>query len=133
MLSKQSQYILKALSYIVKNRGLVDIKTIADRENIPLHFLASLMQELARKKVISSKKGKNGGFFLTDKQKEISIFEVISHFEDMDKFSSCGMGFRYCSEEKPCPLHSYYKKYREGFKQTLVKQKIKNLADSKRK
>ncbi|GIV28315.1 MAG: hypothetical protein KatS3mg027_2129 [Bacteroidia bacterium] len=129
MLSKQSQYVLRALACLVRKNEQMDIKTIAEEERIPSHFLATLMQELARKKIVSSKKGKNGGFYLNEKQSDISLFEVISHFEDVDKFYACGMGFDKCSEKSPCPLHNYYKAFREEFKKMLRMKKIRDLAN----
>lgn len=127
MISKQSQYVLRALSYLVTTSEMMDIKTIAKKEKIPLHFLATLMQDLARKKIVSSKKGKYGGFYLTEKQKSISLFDVISIYDGSDKFTSCGMGFQKCSEKSPCALHHYYKKFREELLQTLKSKKIKDL------
>ncbi len=127
MLSKQSQYVLRALMILASKNELMDIKTIAEKENIPMRFLASLMQELSRKKIISSKKGKKGGFYLTDKQMKISLFEVISQYEDIGKFSACGMGFDKCSEKSPCPLHFFYKKYRDELKKMFLSRKIKDL------
>lgn len=133
MLSKQSQYVLRALACLVRKKEQMDIKTIAEEENIPFRFLATLMQELARKKIVLSKKGKNGGFYLNEKQLDISLFEVIGHYEDVDKFYACGMGFEKCSEKKPCPLHDYYKLFREEFKEMLMKKKIRDLANDKNK
>mgnify|MGYP001111091066 CR=1 FL=1 len=127
MLSKQSQYVLRALSCLANTSEMMDIKTIAKKEKIPLHFLAILMQDLARKKIVSSKKGKNGGFYLTEKQKSISLFEVISIYDGVDKFTSCGMGFQKCSEKSPCALHYYYKRFRDQLFQMLRSKKIKDL------
>lgn len=127
MLSKQSQYALQALTYLNKSKELLDVKKIAKEQKIPLAFLAGIMQILARKNIVSSKKGKNGGFYLSKMQKEISLMEVINVFDDKSKFSACGMGFEKCSEKNPCPLHHFYKDIREKFRQKLLTKKIKDL------
>ncbi len=127
MLSKQSQYTLRALTHLSSVEGCVEIKTIAEIEKIPAPFLAKLFQDLARKKIISSKKGKNGGFYLTEKQKLRSVLDVIMFFEDKEKFNACGMGFNKCSEKNPCSLHHIYKPYRDNLKRYFQNIKIKQL------
>ena len=65
MLSKRSQYAMKALGYLAMkyNEGPVLISDIADKKKIPLKFLEDILLELKTAGILDSKKGKGGGYF----------------------------------------------------------------------
>ena len=66
MLSKRSQYALKALGYLTEKykEGPVLISEIAKKKKIPLKFLENILLELKNMGVLDSKKGKGGGYYL---------------------------------------------------------------------
>ena len=65
MLSKKSQYALRALSFLVekKDHGPVLISEIATEKKIPIKFLENILLELKKAEILDSKKGKGGGYF----------------------------------------------------------------------
>lgn len=79
MLTKKSQYALKALSYLVENRdaGPILISEISEKENIPLKFLESILLELKKADILQSKKGKGGGYFLKDIPENTTLAKII--------------------------------------------------------
>ena len=66
MLSKKTKYGLKALAYIAKqeNNDPIQIAEIAANENISHKYLESILLTLRKSGVLSSKKGKGGGYYL---------------------------------------------------------------------
>ena len=40
--------------------------------------MAGVMQQLVKKELVSSKKGRNGGFYLTAQQKQVSLWDVFN-------------------------------------------------------
>ena len=60
MLSKKTQYALKALSYMVEhnNGAPILIATIAEEKKIPIKFLENILLELRKAGMLESKKGK---------------------------------------------------------------------------
>ncbi|HLQ99143.1 MAG TPA: Rrf2 family transcriptional regulator [Sphingobacterium sp.] len=79
MLSKKTKYGIKALTYICKNeeRSPISIGEISKAENIPHKFLEAILVILKKGKVVSAKKGKNGGYYLLRDAREIFMSEVI--------------------------------------------------------
>ena len=79
MLSKKSQYALKALSYLVEkqNEGPILISEIAEKKKIPLKFLENILLELKKAKILDSKKGKGGGYFFSKNPQDISLARII--------------------------------------------------------
>ena len=79
MLSKRSQYALKALSYLTEKyeKGPVLISEIARKKKIPLKFLENILLELKIMGVVDSKKGKGGGYFLQQDPKKVPLAKII--------------------------------------------------------
>ena len=68
MFSNSSKYVIKAILFLAVKSGednRVMVKEMAQPINVPQAYLAKLLQELSRKDIISSKKGPNGGFYLS--------------------------------------------------------------------
>jgi Rrf2 family protein len=79
MLSKKTQYALRALTYLGENygNGPILISDIASEKNIPLKFLENILNELKKADILESKKGKGGGYYLKVPPKKISLAKVI--------------------------------------------------------
>lgn len=108
MLSNASKYAINAVLFLAldtnKDRK-VGVKEIATSIDVPIAFLAKLLQNLSRKGVISSSKGPNGGFYLTEKNKAQKLLVVVDQIDGLTKLEECVLGLSECSSEKPCPLH----------------------------
>ncbi|MEP6627836.1 MAG: Rrf2 family transcriptional regulator [Ginsengibacter sp.] len=79
MLSKKTQYALRALTHLALNYGNdpVRISTIAAEQKIPLKFLENILVELKNADMLESKKGKGGGYVLKMSPKKITLATVI--------------------------------------------------------
>jgi Rrf2 family protein len=79
MLSKKTQYGLKALGYLASKygQGPVLISEIAKKKKIPIKFLESILLQLKNKGVLDSKKGKGGGYFLANAPKKTTLAFAI--------------------------------------------------------
>lgn len=118
------QGILHIAYYHDQERN-IDLKQIAQEQNIPRHFLSKILQILVRKNLLVSTKGPSGGFRLKREPEEISLLEVIDAIDGMDVFTKCGIGFKKCNDENPCPIHEDYKRVRN---QVLLLFESKTLA-----
>ncbi|MCK5347645.1 MAG: Rrf2 family transcriptional regulator, partial [Candidatus Heimdallarchaeota archaeon] len=79
MLSKKTKYGLKALAYLAskENRQPVQIAEIAKHENISQKFLESILLSLRKTGLLSSKKGKGGGYYLIKEPSEVLMTDVM--------------------------------------------------------
>lgn len=119
MLSKPCKYAIRAVLYLAQDSTKKSgAKTIADKLDIPAPFLAKTLQELTRKHIISSVKGPNGGFFLSEDNKTKKIIDIIHCFDGVEVFDNCFIGRANCSNENPCEVHHVY---------IVFKQKILNI------
>ena len=79
MISKKTQYGLKALGYLAAHygHGPILIADIADKKKIPIKFLESILLLLKQNHVLESKKGKGGGYYLANAPKKTTLAAVI--------------------------------------------------------
>ncbi|RMH74311.1 MAG: Rrf2 family transcriptional regulator [Gemmatimonadetes bacterium] len=130
--SKSTQYAVRALSYLVKHQDEAPCRgeIIAKEEGIPKHFLSKLLQQLVQAKILKSTKGPNGGFSLAKDPKEVSLFQVMNVFEDLETFfETCAIGDRRCSEKEPCPLHQDYNDIRQNIREYLLTSNLETLVE----
>lgn len=116
MFSASCHYGLQAMFYIAvhsTDEKNVDLKEIAEQQNIPKHFLSKILQLLVKNKLLVSMKGPTGGYKLNRPADEITLIEIVDAIDGLDIFDQCGIGFRKCNPDKPCPIHTDYKKIRD--------------------
>jgi Rrf2 family protein len=132
MLGKTTEYAIRSLVYIfIQNQEgkRPGFKEISKKIDSPEQFTAKILQNLARAELISSMKGRGGGFFFDQPATLLTIFEVIRVMEGEKFFSKCGFGLKHCDGENPCPLHDDYSLVREGFFRLVNKETIQSLAN----
>lgn len=132
MFSKATEYALRAVIYIAqkstpgKKLGLAEIAKSIDS---PPSFTAKILQLLtADNSVISSTRGPNGGFYITEKAKKLPVRSVLKVMQEEKVLTKCVIGLKQCSEIKPCPMHSQYKAIKEQLIKLFEEKTIGDLA-----
>lgn len=135
MLSKKSQYALKALSYLAehKDQGPVLISEIAKLKNIPIKFLENILLELKKANILDSKKGKGGGYFLKQNPEDVSLAKVIRISNGPIALIPCvSLNFyekcENCNEDH-CGLHDVLIEVRDASLAILEKKTLLDLTD----
>jgi len=132
MLGKTTEYAIRALVYVfIQNREgkRPGYKEIAKKIDSPEQFTAKVLQNLVRADLISSMKGRGGGFFFDQPATPLTLYEVIRVMEGEKFFFKCGFGLKRCDGENPCPLHDNYSPVRKGFFRLVKKETIQSLAN----
>jgi Rrf2 family protein len=108
-ISKKTQYGLRAMVYLAKQKGKIcSLREISKKERIPFNFLEKIFSKLETKNLISSKKGKKGGYFLAKAPEKIKIGEIINTLEGEKPLVKCLESF--CPREKKCLAKNFWKK-----------------------
>jgi len=77
LLTRASEYALLSLDVLRKAEAPLGAEQLANELSIPKSFLAKILQSLAKKNILESRKGAHGGFILAKPIEEISIKEII--------------------------------------------------------
>ncbi len=135
MLSKKTQYGLKALGYLAAKfgEGPVLIADIAEAKKIPIKFLESILLLLKQNNILESKKGKGGGYYLSASPKNISIANAIRIIDGPIALLPCvSLNFyEKCAdcEEKNCGLRRTMVVVRDATLKVLEKKNLMDLLD----
>jgi len=81
LITRASEYAILSLIVLSKATLPMDSETLSRELGIPKSFLAKILQALARKEILKSFKGVNGGFVLNKEVKDIHMLDVMSAVE----------------------------------------------------
>ncbi|WP_395054132.1 RrF2 family transcriptional regulator [Flavobacterium sp.] len=127
MFSKSCEYAIKAMIFVAqksKDEIRVGVKDIAKGIDAPEHFIAKILQDLGKKKLINSVKGPNGGFYMDKLNLKSSIADVVIAIDGDSIYKDCVIGLKLCSEKNPCPVHFEYKEIKRNLISMLEENTI---------
>src|SRR5205085_6111197 len=105
-------------------------KNIAQEEHIPAHFLAKILQQLARKGLLRSSKGPTGGFALRVDPAEIRLLDIVESLDGLAPYQQCASGLSECSDDMPCSMHDSWVTLRSRIMDYLGRNTIADLAQA---
>ena len=139
MLSNTCKYGLRAIVYIAgksTNGKKIGIRQISSDLDLPMPFLAKILQSLAKKKILLSSKGPNGGFSLARNSNDIYLLEVVKAIDGEDVFSRCVMHNDNCKSidqnKVACAMHNDYIKPRKNIEKIFESKTVYNLVNTAR-
>ncbi|NJC99046.1 MAG: transcriptional regulator [Anaerolineales bacterium] len=112
-LSKRGEYGLRAmiiLADVQKNSptGMIQIKEISAREEIPAKFLEQILLALKNAGLVHSKMGVGGGYYLARPSKEITLGQIFRTLDGPLAPVKCVSQMAYepcgCPDEETCGL-----------------------------
>jgi Rrf2 family protein len=134
MLSNSCRYGIRAVIYLASQKPgdlKTGIKQISKDLDLPTPFLAKILQQLAKQKILSSSKGPHGGFSLLKDPRNITLLDIVNTIDGYDTFTSCVMHKGTCDgvnmEKKICPLHEDYEKTRSELRRLFSNKTIYEL------
>ncbi len=132
MFSKACEYAIKATIYIAQQSNenrRVNVKEVSKEVDAPEAFTAKILQQLCRENILTSNRGKMGGFvFESEMQKKVKIYDVVKIMDGDALFTNCGLGLHKCSSENPCPVHDDFKEVRNALLAMVQKYSFYDLA-----
>ncbi len=134
MISKKTTYAYLALTKLAREygNGPVLISEIAKSENLPQRFLENILLELKKLGILGSKLGKSGGYYLLKKPEEVSLLDVVRHFEGTIALMYCVSEKAYqpcsfCKDEANCKIRQVFKEIRDTTYRILENSKLSEL------
>ncbi len=126
MISKKTKYALKAAIYLAREyeKGPVLIADLAKEENIPKKFLELILLSLRNNGILSSKKGKGGGYYLAKSPRTVSMGQIVRIMEGTVAPVPCVSVSAYekceeCEDEYTCGIRIVMKDVRDAIAEIL--------------
>lgn len=132
MLSRKTKYAIHALRYLGEQygKGPVLISEIAEKERVPRKFLEAILLELRNAGILSSKKGKGGGYYLRQKPEDVTMVEIVRLLDGPIAMIPC-VSIRFyerceeCKDEQSCSIRAAFLEVRD---KTLAALKDASIA-----
>jgi Rrf2 family protein len=105
LITRDTDYAIRALNYIVCNEGrTISIKELVKELETPKPFLRKILQLLSINGILKSHKGKNGGFELAMEPGKIYVLDLMQIFQGKFKISECIFKKNTCPNQQYCLL-----------------------------
>jgi Rrf2 family protein len=134
MLSKKTQYAIKALVILGKNYGKepMQILRIAQEDKIPKKFLEQILLELRNAGLLVSKKGAGGGYSLNKDPNDIFLTQILRITGGPIALLPCvSLNFyqrcEECIDEKTCGIRDVFTDVRNASLKILSETSIADV------
>lgn len=123
---------IKAVIYLcVKSddKRYIGLKEVAKGIDSSEHTVGKILQSLVHNEIIGSIKGPSGGFYITEKQKELPIMKIVVAIDGRENFfSQCGLGLSKCSATHPCPIHKHFEPVKKQIETIFTERRVGELS-----
>lgn len=112
MLSQRTRYTIRALLHLADryDEGPVQLGEIANAQNIPPKFLTVILSQMRRDGLVSTMRGREGGYWLARPPEAISYGEIVRLTRGSLGLLPCASRLAHepcknCISEEKCRLH----------------------------
>lgn len=122
--TQKLDYASRALVHLAKQhdgQSVVRADDIAENESIPSSFLAQILNELKRTGMITSRRGKTGGWKLTESPDKITLLQVVEALEPESLSEST-------SENHNNPISPIWEEIQQATRNILDSANLESLA-----
>lgn len=135
-LSKRGEYGLRAMIDLAtwgEGNGVVQIKDIAERQNIPAKFLEQILLTLKNAGLLHSKMGIGGGYYLAKPAPDINLGQIVRILDGPLAPIRCVSQFAYepcgCPDERTCGLRLAMLDVRNAIAKILDQTSLADVAE----
>ncbi len=124
-LTKKADYALRAVYHIAQlpEGKLASIGQIAQAQGAPREFLAKILKQLTRVKILRSFQGIHGGYQLAREANKISFLDVVEGVEGPISLNQCcreNLGC--CDMYQDCKMRHFWKRQQDSYTSSLANE-----------
>ena len=134
-LSTRTRYGTRALLDLAHHQGdkLVQLKDIARRQNISLHYLEHIIAPLVGAGIVRSTRGARGGLQLTRHPGEIKLSEVVQLLEGTITPVDCVIDPESCTRSDFCVTREVWGEMKKAIDNTLKAITLQDLVEREKR
>ena len=108
-ITRQADYALRAVHYLAQLSPNAKVSTseIAEKQEIPLSFLAKIIAQLAVVGLVHTTRGAHGGVSLARHPEDISLLDVVEAIDGPITLNECVVESHNCTIEN-CPMQGVW-------------------------
>jgi FeS assembly SUF system regulator len=128
-MSKLTDYGLVLLTHMAQS-GAPEVRTaheLAQASGVPLPTVSKILKELTKANIITSHRGRRGGYSLSRPPNEISVAAVVEALEGPVALTECSLARGECSLEPVCLAKSHWGPISRAIQRTLARLPLSAL------
>lgn len=103
LITRNSDYAIRVVCYLAKVKTrLVSSEELFGKLKIPYPFLRRILLTLRQRRVLTSYKGRGGGFRLAIKPDRLNVIRLLAIFQGEFDLANCVLGKKICPQIKQC-------------------------------
>src|SRR5438876_3937625 len=130
--SSTTEYAIRGLTELASrsNGCTMLLDQLVTGTTLPRDFMAKIFQRLVKARILTSAKGRGGGFTLARPAHDITLMTIVEAIEGPKPLDGCVVGLERCNDDMPCPQHDLYKPIRQRLKDYMNTTTLADLASS---
>ena len=104
------------------------LPALAEATGAPESFLSKVLQTLARAGLITSRRGKTGGFAILPRGRQASMYDVIQAIDGPIHLNVCLTNGLSCERAVTCPAHPIWAQAQRAMLDVLMRASITEMA-----
>ena len=129
-LTRAADYAVRVMVYLAtlpeEKRALLPELALAT--GAPESFLSKVLQSLAHAELISSRRGKLGGFRILPRGRKASMLQVVEAIDGPISLNVCLNGTKECERKPTCPAHPVWARAQRAMLEVLTSATVASMA-----
>lgn len=107
LISRQTDYAVNMLCILAGTRGTASVTDICKQIGLPRSFSRGILQQLSKKGLLCSTRGKGGGFKLAIAPQKIRLYDIMQIFQDISITDQCMFQKKPCFRKTSCVMRGH--------------------------
>src|SRR3954452_9206804 len=129
-LSKKADYALMAMKHLAirTDAASASAREIAEQYDIPIELMAKVLQQLARRGLLTSHQGTRGGYQLSKATTAISVADIIQAIDGPLTVTACSTDDEQCGQFAKCNVRDPLWRIKDRIVEALARCSLAEIA-----
>lgn len=117
-----TDYAIRTIVYLATQSGITSVAEIGSKMGISENYLMKVLKALKDAGLVAGYQGKRGGYAISKKPEEISLWDIVEVMEGTTKVNRCLEKDGFCSRHGTqfCMIRRYYQELQDQIEDYLT-------------
>lgn len=116
-----TDYAIRTMVYLAAQSGITSVAEIGNKMGISENYLMKVLKALKDAGLVAGYQGKRGGYAISRKPEEVSLWDIVEVMEGTTKINRCLEMDNFCSRHGThfCAIRKYYQQLQDQMEEYL--------------